>query len=180
MYKVKNILKIIVLLLPIAITSCKTGTMYTAKDTSEKLAVFKILDIEDDYVRIEKLRITITRQDKTEESYQLLLPNIGLYYASGTINSIPSNHNFKYDNGSSIYIVSNSFETNIGRGFYKLKKQELLDLIWQNHISILDKVKIKKEKHNGVFFYDGIAILYTNVKEKDLELFNKSISSLKK
>ncbi|MEJ6791670.1 MAG: hypothetical protein QNK89_02745 [Lacinutrix sp.] len=179
----KNFLNIILVLLVVSFTSCKVSKTYKLEETKELFALFKTIKIEDTFLKIEKKQITLTTQNKIEEPYRLMIPNISIYQTSGTFSSIPSEHIFKYDNGSSIYIVKNGHLNSNKIKFqnhYLLKKKEFLDLIWKNNISNIDDVKLKNNKFHGVRFYNEIAILYINAKEKDLELFNKSISSLKK
>lgn len=179
----KNFLNIILVLLVVSFTSCKASKTYTFEETKELFALFKTIKIEDTFLKIEKKQITLTRQNKIEAPYKLMIPNISLNQTSGTFSRIPSEHIFKYDNGSSIYIVKyghlNSNKIKF-QNHYKLKKKAFLDLIWKNNINNLDDVKLKNNKFHGVHFYNDIAILYINVKEKDLELFNMSISSLEK
>ena len=155
--------------------------VYEANDKYDIFVGFKIIRIEKDFLRIEKYSYTIIGIEKGESKYQVLIPNAELKETSSTLNIIPSEHFFKFNDGSLVYIVKNGHiddEKIKHKGYFKLNKEELLDLIYNNDISGIDGVKLKNNKFHGVHFYDQVAIIYLNVHEANVKLFNTSISSL--
>jgi hypothetical protein len=163
------------LVLVVLIISCNCSTKLVNKS---KLGVFEIENIEGNTILLSKRETTLKNNDeiKIEHPYKLRVPST-LIEIKSTITVIPNRNELLFDDNQKVLIFENKKKQVLHKT--NLKKDDFLSELYNNKLSnFINNQQLYKSRYFGIYTHKNYVIVYLNVKEKNISIFNDILKSV--